>query len=166
MSDAVTVAVIVAVPTTLAPIMLRWADSRARRAEKEQDWNRQDEVAANVAAAAEHAAEVAEQASRAADLLAAAQEETIKQADEVARLQAISSAGLGVKLDEIHAFVNSDMTAQKKANLILMLEIASLHKEAGHKTSKGAMEAIREIKEEIAEREHQQAITDANRAQS
>lgn len=77
-----------------------------KRAEKEEDWRRQDEVA--------------EKASVAAALLLKAQRETIARTDEVARVASESGKAITAKLDEgleqgkkIHTLVNSDMTAAR-----------------------------------------------------
>jgi hypothetical protein len=131
MTDAVWVAMIVAVPTTIAPVLLRITDSKARQLEKEQDYARQDAVAAKAAEAAmllkENQAVVREQGER-----------------------------LGGKLDEIHAFVNSDMTAQKRMNLALLVEIVALHRAAGEEPSPATIAAISDLEKEISDRDRAQ----------
>jgi hypothetical protein len=175
MNQAVQIAAIVSIPTAIVPMLTVMVTSRSRRAEKKQDYDRQDAMEARTearaAAAAEkveeaaaHAEEVAQQARRAAELLQAAQEETIKQADEVARLQAESSLGLGGKLDMIHAFVNSDMTARMRTEIALMREIVGLREEAGSKPSSEALAAISRLEAEIAERDRQQLLADKAKA--
>jgi len=131
MTDAVWVAMIVAVPTTIAPVLLRLTDSKARQLEKQQDYAREDAVRL--------------QAEEAARLLKANQAVVQEQGER-----------LGGKLDEIHAFVNSDMTAQKRMNLALLVEITALHRAAGQEPSPGTLAAISDLEKEIAARDRAQ----------
>lgn len=94
------IALVVAV---VGPVILSYVTGRQRKSEKAQDYERQDNVAAEakrqqdeVAAQAAEAAsllatrqdEIAEQAERVAQLLLEAQKKTTKETDEVARLAA------------------------------------------------------------------------------
>jgi len=131
MTDAVWVAMIVAVPTTIAPVLLRLTDSKARQLEKQQDYAREDAVRL--------------QAEEAARLLKANQAAVQEQGERI-----------GGKLDEIHAFVNSDMTAQKRMNLALLVEITALHRAAGQEPSPATLAAISDLEKEIAARDRAQ----------
>ncbi len=107
--------------------------AKARKEEKEQDWKRQDEVAAK--------------ADEAARLLLAANE-------RVAKTAAVTNG----KLDQIHTLVNSNMTAAMKAELEatieklkLMRKIVARDKAENIKVLPEALEAIRSVEAKIGE---------------
>lgn len=110
-----------------------------KREEKLEDWRRQDEVADRAAKAAAEVKIVAKQAADAADLLVAAQKETIARTDEVARIAAENDRHITEKLEEgleqgrkIHILVNSDMTAARTAERdSLKLLVIALKRLAG-----------------------------------
>jgi hypothetical protein len=142
MTDAVWVAMIVAVPTTIAPVLLRITDSRARQNEKQQDYARQDAVAA--------------QARLVAERLELNQVNTRRQVERIETSAMNERRILGGKLDEIHQFVNSDMTAQKRTNLALLQEIVALKRAAGDEPSEATLKTIRDLEEEIRQRDEAQ----------
>jgi hypothetical protein len=136
----VAVAVFVAVfAPVITVLLLQLLTGRQRRAEKREDYKRQDEVAlraqnaANAlvtqqqqvaSAAAALVKEVAAQAETAARKLQNAQQATIARTDEVARLAELRADRSDEKLDQIdlqarriHTLVNSDMTAARQSEL-------------------------------------------------
>jgi hypothetical protein len=127
MSDAVLVALIVAglgSLTTLLPLLIT---ERSRRAARREDWAREDAVAAK--------------AAEAAALLLAANAEV-----------ATTAATANQKLDVIHGLVNSNMTAAmqaeldaRDAQLVVMREVAELHRAAGREPTQTSMDAIAAI---------------------
>ncbi len=130
----------------------RDADLRSR--EKAEDYKRQDEVAARVAAAAREAA-------GAAELLLRAQHETIARTDEVARLAAEADARIAAQLTEsleqgkkIHILVNSDMTAARTAQRdslkLLLLALRRISVTAGASSADEADE-IAKVEKRIIE---------------
>jgi len=90
--EAIYLALIVAVPTFLSPLIMAILVSRNMRKNKEQDWARQDAVAA--------------QAAKAAELL--------RQNNQVV---AETAAATRKQLSTIHALVNSTLTAAIQGRL-------------------------------------------------
>jgi hypothetical protein len=125
----------------VAPVVLSIIDSRGRSREKQEDWARQDAVAA--------------QAAEAARLLLGANERVAE-----------STQQTNTKLDVIHGLVNSNMTAALQDQLdtnirevALMREVVGLHRAQGRDPSPEALEAITfsegkiaELKSQIADR--------------
>jgi len=133
------VALVVAV---VGPAVLSWLSSRQRRAEKREDWARQDAVAAKVDAAAVKAAEAAE-------LLLAANERVAK-----------AAADTNSKLDVIHVLVNSKLTETEQRvvdamtiTLKTMKEVVSLKEQLNVTPSPQSLAHIRETEDRIAELE-------------
>ena len=89
------IALIVAV---IGPVILSWLQGRQRKAEKEQDYKRQDDVAAE---AKRQQDEVAGQAAKAAKLLLDRQDETNKQAENVAKLLLAAQTKTTLGTDEV-----------------------------------------------------------------
>ncbi len=153
--DALYIALVVAV---IGPVILSWLtgrqrraektqDAELRRAEKEEDWKRQDDVAAQAAEAAalllQRQDAVAAQAAEAAELLLASNKEI---ADAAAEATKITSA----KLEVIRIDVNSNMTAAMQAELdateaqvVLMREVIDLKKSAGREPSTEAQALLK-----------------------
>jgi hypothetical protein len=143
MSDGVIIALMA---TVVSPSLLAWFTNRQRRAEKQQDWDRQDEVARQQKEDEERKTEAAEEAAR---LNEERQDRIEKQAQEAARLlvesnKAISdTAGVIIgKVDDVHDLVNSDLTKAKESDLsaergklVMMKEIVRLNQEAGRDPS-------------------------------
>lgn len=135
MDTGITVALIVAIPAFLSPLILAWLTNRNLRFAKAQDYKRQDDVAA--------------QAASAARLLLAANERV-----------AASTRITNGKLDVIHALVNSNMTAvigaelaARRENLVLLLEVVAIKRAAGHEPTDEAISTIEVAKSKIAELE-------------
>ncbi len=137
MADQIWLALIVAVPAivtgAIAPLATVLITNRSRRKDKEQDWARQDAVAA--------------QAAEAAKLLLAANE-------RVAETTATTNA----KLDVIHVLVNSSMTAAMQAELdatvrelAMMGEVIELKRANGHEPSIAALAAVKTTELRIGE---------------
>lgn len=131
--SAAWVAAIVAIGTVFSPLLLSWLTGRQRRAEKKQDWKRQDEVA--------------EQAAKAAALLLAQN-----------KVVAAAAGIINEKLDTIHTLVNSQMTAALQSEsdaitreLAMMKEVIALKRASGQEPSQGALEAIVATEAKIAE---------------
>jgi hypothetical protein len=128
----------------LGPLLLAWLNGRQRRAEKREDYARQDEVA-------ERATEVAKQAQEAATLL-------VEDNQRVAKAAALATSKTFGKLDEIHTLVNSNMTAAMQAEfdatvreLAMMREVIGLHAAAGRAPSTEAESAVTATESRIAE---------------
>ena len=114
---------------TASPFIYGWVTNRQRRAEKKEDWARQDAVAAQQIADEERKTAAAEEAARRNE---ERQNEIAAQAAEAAHLLEINTAIVaetasathaqlesledGQKI--IHSLVNSDMTAMMEATLL------------------------------------------------
>lgn len=127
--EVIVVAVIVSV---IAPMVVGVMTNRQRRAEKREDWARQDAVAA--------------QAAQAARLLLAENEKVREAAESTQQ-----------KLDVIHVLVNSNMTAAMQAeldatrrDLVSLREVARLNEEAGRPMTEDAGAVIAETEQRIA----------------
>ncbi len=123
--------------TVLAPIMLMWLTARVRRAEKLEDYARQDVVALK--------------AAEAARLL-------MRSNADVAATAAIANDTTNAKLDEIHVAVNSNLTKAtqgeleaKEQALILMIEIMDLKSAAGVSPTYDVLDTISRAKARISE---------------
>ena len=132
MSDIIIVALIVGVTGVLTPAVLAYLSGRQRRADKQEDWARQDAVA--------------EQAASAALLLLAANERVAK-----------AAASTNDKLDVIHTLVNSNMTAAMQAELTaveaqhaVLLEVIAL-KEASGASAVESRSTMRSLEGRIGE---------------
>lgn len=131
------VAVVVAAGAAVSTLLTALLTGRQIRAGKEQDWARQDLVAAK-----------AEEAAR---LLLAANERVAEQTAQAAKVT-------GGKLDSIHELVNSNLSAQMEEahaalsqQLVLMREVIALHMAAGRKPSTDALQAIAVIERKVSE---------------
>jgi hypothetical protein len=147
-----------------APVLLVYLTQRERRADKREDWERQDAVAAKAEAAATAAA-------TAATLILDANE---KQARAIEEARAETNG----RLDVIHTLVNSSMTAAIQAELDaitrelgMMHEIIALNTAAGrHPTAEvlGAIEAtklkIEELTKTLIDRAEQTRLAEQQQA--
>jgi hypothetical protein len=140
-SLAVTVGAVVISTTGLT-----YLTNRTRRAEKVEDWARQDAVAA--------------QAAEAARLLLEQQRATTAAAERVARVTAETSADAAEQLKAIHTLVNSDMTAarsgelaQNRLLLVALKKVIELDRAAGRPPTKDDREAVTGVELRIAELE-------------
>ena len=163
--DTLLVALVVAV---IGPVLLAYLTNRSRRQDKQEDWARQDAVAAQAAEAArlllERQDAVAAQAREAARLL-------LDSNERVAETAAVTNG----KLDVIHTLVNSNMTAAMQAELdattrelAMMREVIALNKAAGRQPSTDALAAIestthkiRELEAALADRLQQTHVVEA-----
>lgn len=132
MNQAVTLGIVVAFAGMIGPVLLAIVGSRSRRAEKEQDWAREDEVAAR--------------AAKTAAALLAATDRTGAKVEQV-----------DGKVDVIHTLVNSGMTAAIESeleatvlSLASMREVAALRKETGRKPSTSTLAAIKAAEQRLA----------------
>lgn len=159
MTDAIWLALIVAIPPTVASVVVApltiWltnignrkvkeAEAAIRHQERVEDNARQDLIAQRAADTAEQAAA---KAAEAASLLLAANE-------RVANTAKVTNN----KLDVIHTLVNSNMTAAMQAEydatvreLAMMREVIALKKVAGHQPSAEAVNALTATETKIAE---------------
>lgn len=135
--ESVWLAVIVAGAAIATPLLTAWLNAKIINAGKQQDYARQDLVAAK--------------AEEAAILLLAANERVAKQTKEAAQIT-------NGRLDQIHELVNSTMTAQMEENhqalaqqLVLMREVISLNSAAGRKPSNDALDAIAKLEHKVQE---------------
>jgi len=149
--------VILAVLTSFLNGRAKRADAKIRRAEKLEDWARQDAVA--------------EQAAEAATLLLAANERVAGNTEEQSR-----------KLDDlrdgqqiIHTLVNSNVTREMEARLegtrreiAGLKEIVELRKAAGQVPTKEALaailvaeETVHSLEVDLADRRRQQEVVEA-----
>lgn len=153
-NGAAAVAIVVAVLAAMASPMGLWLAGRQRKAEKLEDWARQDQVAARAAADAEKVAE-------AAKLLQATNEIQVRQAAAAAAAAAETAA----KLDEIarmgaanHLLLNSNLTAQMQIQYDLHISLeASLRREialieaAGRVPPRATLAELRTSEDRIAQ---------------
>lgn len=142
-SENVQLALIVAVPGLLAPLLMAALQNKNLRKIKEADYKRQDLVASNLL---ERQDAIAEKAAETAMLLR-------KNTAAVAAAAAETHGQLKV----IHALVNSNMTtvmqselAAYRASLVLMNEVIDLKHSAGIKPGDFTVQAMGVIKEKIA----------------
>lgn len=153
MQDSIAIALVGAASGIISPLLLALLINRNRRAEKQEDYKRQDDVATQAAEAAKLLAarqdDAAAKAAEAATLLLAANE-------RVAKDTKITNG----KLDVIHGLVNSNMTAAMQAeldarreNLALLLEVVEMKRAAGHEPNSETLLLIGAAKGKIAELE-------------
>jgi len=174
MDPAVIVTLAVGIVTAIfasitAPLILAHRTERMHREDQLSDYQRQDKVAAAAAEIARSAAEqvrgVAAQAAEAASVLQAAQAESIRRTDEVARLAEQQAVRAGEKLDDanskldvIHGLVNSAMTTALQSemdalvtSLAMMREVIDLKRSAGREPTAEAVIALHGTEAKIAE---------------
>jgi len=131
-SNTVEVAGIVAVSSILGPLLLSYLTNRQRRAEKDEDYARQDEVARKAQAAADKVAEVAK-----------------SQGAKLDQIHVLVNSNMTASMQgELDAY---------KSNLVLLEEISSLRKAAGQDPSPTTMAVIESTKKKISELDAQLA---------
>jgi hypothetical protein len=130
--------------------------ARQRKVEKEEDWARQDRVAADAKASAEAAKAAADlvavQAAEAARLLLVTNEQVAQSAANTAAQLSDIKAGN----TEIHGLVNSQMTAEMKDTRLALMghlaslnEIVDMNKKLGIEPSPEALATIEAVKDHI-----------------
>jgi hypothetical protein len=136
-----------------SPVLLTMLQGRTRRAERVEDFARQDAIAAKADA-------VAEQAAIAAKLLHSSQQLTIAKTDEVAAVARTNAADTASQLKQIHTLVNSDMTAarqgeldQTKITLVGLNTIIEMAKAMGHEPTAAQLDAVAITEKHIIELE-------------
>lgn len=148
-----------------ATIKQKAAEAQVRREEREEDWRRQDEVAARAEAVATAAEAVARQAAEAAKLLLTSNAKVAvaakKASDETiaSRLKMdTTTAAIGTQLEVIHTLVNSNYTKalqnlldSTERELASLEEIVDLKRTAGREPTPGALAAVGAAKVKIIE---------------
>jgi len=107
MTDAIWIAVVVAG----GALLTTWLNSRQLSKAKQEDYARQDVVAARAEAASNRVREVAEQAATAAQLL-------LEHDEEQSLLARLNAAEVSGRLSQIHTLVNSNMTAAMESEMV------------------------------------------------
>lgn len=176
------------IASIFAPLILATVTGRQQRMSKQQDWDRQDELAKRaedaakklagetaatlVASQQETAAAVTETASK----LLASQQKSIERTDEVARLAAQgqdqtnkSLAALDASVEQVHRLVNQRLTEAIEsglaANLQLREERRRVDADDPTPASKAALDeveaTISKMRQDLADRADAQAEVDA-----
>lgn len=158
MNDNVLLALIVAVPAMLSPLLLSWLTNRNARKDREQDWARQDQVANRVA-------EVSRQLLARQESTAIALEKSML-ATTIAREQTFS------QLDAISTMVDGNVTVVLQAELestqrelTALREIMEIKRTAGQTASADAtmviataVKRIVELQKLLADRRERDAV--------
>lgn len=159
MSDAIVLALIVAVPAMFSPLLMAWITNRNRRAEKREDYARQDAVA-------EKAAEVAETLlMRQAEVAAATAEQArlLKENNRVVSEQAAATLSqfqvlTGMMDGNFTKLMESELDAIAHG-LVLSRQVIALTFAAGHEPAPESLAEIKateakidELRKTIAER--------------
>lgn len=146
------IALIVAIPATIAPVMVAWLGGSQRREEKQLDWKRQDEVTAR--------------AEQAAKLLLDSNREIAKTTKVVAE----ATKEANEKLTVVHGLVNSSYTAALEGQyhatvreLALMREVFRLNERAGNVPNGDGLRAIEATEAKIKDLD---AVLKERRAQA
>jgi len=149
-----TTVVAVLIGAVVGPVILNVLNNRARRKDKQEDWKREDMVAAK--------------AAEAAKLLLAANERVASQAERA-----------NDKLDVIHTLVNSNVTKEMEARLegsrrelAGLREIVELRKASGQEPTEEALatiisteENVHELENDLADRRRQQTVVEQQQQQ-
>jgi hypothetical protein len=158
---------VVLIAAVIGPVLMTLLTGRQRRAEKAEDYKREDLVADRLLKRQE-AAEA--QRQKDARLLLAAQEETIRGTNEVARLAKENVTNTDTQLKVIHTLVNSNMTASMRGQLaalrgqyVLMKRVVAADEERGQKISPTDLAAMRLVESQA--RELEAALADRLKAQ-
>ena len=124
-------------------------DTEARRKDKEEDYARQDVVAAR---------------------LATIQSANIMRTEEVARVAALANKNIAIQLKTIHTLVNSDMTAARTAERdslkLLVIALKRIGQPEDIKELKEAEDRIEELNQILADRMAAQLKVDAEAAEN
>lgn len=145
-AQVILVALVVSV---FAPLVLAMVTGNQQRKSKKQDWDRQDELTARAEASAEKIAAATALLSKKAEVIAVKVEEVA-----VAAVEAHSETS--DQLGQIHALVNSDMTAarqelldQTRVTLAMLKKIAAADAAAGHPISPEDTQVIADTEKRI-----------------
>lgn len=166
--EAFQVIFVALIVSIFAPLIMAMLTGRQQRMSKQQDWDRQDQLAARAEAAAEALAartaealritteEAATKVAETAHLLLEAQASQAQRTDEVARLAAKNQAIMTTQLIQIHTLVNSDMTAarqelldQTRITLMMLRTIISDDVQAGRPSRPDDLQAITDTERRI-----------------
>jgi hypothetical protein len=144
--------------TIVGPLLLAvitaWLSRIARRADKKEDYARQDAVAAKLK---KEQQQVAAQAAQAAKLLLAANE-------RVAAQTAATATVTNGKLDQIHELVNSTLTGAMQSQLVAIeAQLAMIRRFQPGETAEISTleEQVAELRARLADRAAQTVIADA-----
>lgn len=154
-------ALIVAVPAMLSPLLMAWLTNRNRRMEKQEDYKRQDDVAAKAEQVAQLLLDRQTEVSAATTKAAALLEVNTKAVSETA-------AATQTQLKTLTGMVDGNFTRLMEAELeaiahglVLSRQVAALTFTAGHEPTSESVAAIlatevkiAELREAIAERKH------------
>jgi hypothetical protein len=159
---SITSATVLAIGSSItAPAILLHRTEKMHKQDREAEWARQDQAAADLIASQKV---IADKAAEAAELLLASNRESIQRTDEVARVAEATASRTDAKLDQldlqtkrIHILVNSDMTAARQAQLdqarimVLTLErVIRLAKDRGQDPDPRDVEELTEARENIS----------------
>ena len=125
-TEPVYIAVIVAISSMFGPVLMAWVTYRVQRAQRLEDWARQDEVARRVEQVATHAAAAAQTTSDKLDVI-----HTLVNSNMTAALQ-------------------SEFDAVTR-ELVMMKEVILLNRASGQEPSVDALAAITTTEAKIAE---------------
>jgi ABC-type multidrug transport system fused ATPase/permease subunit len=156
--NPVWIALIVAIPAMLSPVLMAWMTNRNRRQEKQEDYTRQDQVAATAAESARRLDDNQAKAQEALRIVAAKAEETARLLKENNKAQADAAVVTQGQLKQIHTLVNSNMTAAMQGQydatereLTMMLEVIALKKAAGHEPNIETLALVEATKGKISQ---------------
>jgi hypothetical protein len=156
--SGVEIALIVAVSSAISPLILSILSNRSRRAEKLEDYARQDAVAAKAEEAAKLLLE--RQKATASDAATVARKllDANDRVADAAQVAVETAQVTNTKLDLIHTLVNSNMTAAMQSEfdavvreLAMMREVITLNRAAGREPSLDTLAAIKSTEDKITE---------------
>jgi len=138
----------------IGPVILSIINGYQRKRDKEEDWARQDLVAARVEEAAQKAVEVAKQASVAARLL-------LQENRRTAEYNSVTNGkidAVALQATEIHELVNSAMSEEMRRNmesqeavLLVLLELKEVKETSGLGISEDLIARIEATKSTISD---------------
>jgi alkylhydroperoxidase/carboxymuconolactone decarboxylase family protein YurZ len=171
-----TISIIVAAGLTLAlaiaaPILLLYFTERARHNDRQQDYDRQDELMERAATAAESLAVSNKQL---AEIAVTSSVSVDRKLEVIPKVIQSTANETGRQLKQIHTLVNSNLTASMqgqldatKRELVTLRELVALRKETGKDVDPKTLEQIVEteglierLAKMIAEREEQTVVAD------
>jgi len=145
--ESIQLALIVAIPAMLSPLLLAWLTNRSRRLEKQEDYARQDLVAEKAAAVAKKAEEAARLLAISTKTAEAASNILIGKVDKVATVT-----------DQVHILVNSKLTATtQKLRDRTAQTLNALRRETGNEAEIRVLEQdLKDLDAELSDRAAQQ----------
>jgi hypothetical protein len=156
--SGVEIALIVAVSSVISPLVLSILNNRSRRAEKLEDYARQDAVAAKAEEAAKLLLERQKVTASEAATVARKLLDANDRVADAAKVAVETAQVTNTKLDLIHTLVNSNMTTAMKSEfdavvreLAMMREVVILNKAAGREPSLDTLAAIKSTEGKITE---------------